>query len=192
MRHVLKPPTVPRGLFIAVEVFAGMDFAHQAQVHWMPPASTGQTNITHYLMSRDDGLTWKKVPGGGLVNSTTIWGLQRGQKVQVTLRAVNKVGPGPITKTSSYNRDSITYAQKKQADGASPMDWPMPLAKPLTTRPQMTRSQMAVAAATAAATVAAAATAAAAVAAAAAVPGSGCRKKKLAVAAAAAAGLATY
>eukprot|EP00277_Geminigera_cryophila_P035896 CAMPEP_0173094924 /NCGR_PEP_ID=MMETSP1102-20130122/31461_1 /TAXON_ID=49646 /ORGANISM="Geminigera sp., Strain Caron Lab Isolate" /LENGTH=159 /DNA_ID=CAMNT_0013984395 /DNA_START=176 /DNA_END=655 /DNA_ORIENTATION=- len=116
-------------------VSEGMDFGRSAQVHWLPPASTGQSNITHYLMSRDDGLTWKMVPGGGLVNTTTIRGLVREQKLQVTLRAVNKVGPGPTTKTSAYNRESVSHHQKMKADGANHLDWPMPLANPFKAPP---------------------------------------------------------
>jgi hypothetical protein len=133
MRHVLKPPTAPRGLVLGFDVKEGMDFAHKAEVVWMPPDSTGQSNITHYQISRDDGLTWKKVSGGGNVNRTVIFGLKRGQNVHVHLRAVNSVGAGPPVTTVVQNqaRPSFREVQKLRATKKS-CDWPIPLEKPRT------------------------------------------------------------
>lgn len=144
MRHVLKPPTAPRGLTIAWAVPDGKDFAESATVLWLPPASTGQTNITHYLMSRDDGLTWEKVEGGGDIKQTEVKGvgqldeddesttkeattLERGQEISILLRAVNAVGPGPWASASAVNRARLTYSQRKAADSLTlEADWPVP------------------------------------------------------------------
>lgn len=95
MRHVLKPPTAPRGLIISWTLPEGMDFAYNATVFWQAPASTGQSNITHYVISRDNGLSWTEVKGGGAINQTVLTGLRRQAHVHVHLRAVNAVGTGP-------------------------------------------------------------------------------------------------
>ena len=131
MRHVLKPPSAPRGVVLGFDLQEGMDFARTAEVLWQAPHTNGQTNITHYLLSRDDGLSWKRVPGGGLVNSTTLKGLRRGQEVHVLVRAVNKVGPGPWVKTSAKNQARLRTRLGKQREGTLELKSPA-VAQPLT------------------------------------------------------------
>ena len=129
MRHVLKPPSEPRGLILSWNVPEGMDFAYEATVIWQAPASTGQSNITHFLISKDEGLSWKELPGGGLLNQTVVKGLTRGQRLQVHIRAVNAVGPGPVAKISAYNRTPISYRERKKTDHSKFEDRALPLAK---------------------------------------------------------------
>ena len=129
MRHVLKPPSEPRGVVLAWQVPEGMDFAYEVTVVWQAPASTGHSEITHYLLSRNEGLSWKELPGGGSLNQTVVKGLTRGERVHIHLRAVNAVGPGPVTKVSAYNRAPITYREKKKTDQSKFEDRPLPLVK---------------------------------------------------------------
>jgi len=129
MRHVLKPPSEPRGLILSWNVPEGMDFAYEVTIIWQAPASTGQSNITHYLISKNEGLSWKELPGGGLLNQTVVKGLTRGQRLQIHLRAVNVVGPGPVAKISAYNRTPISYRERQKTDHSKFEDRPLPLAK---------------------------------------------------------------
>ena len=130
MRHVLKPPSAPKGVNIFWQVPNGMDFAFRATLRWSPPASTGQSNITHYLLSVDGGLTWTEVKGGGDVTEAELKGLKRGQVVSAWIRAVNVVGAGPWQQTSGTNRARFSAKELRKFQSVAPEDRPEPTAKP--------------------------------------------------------------
>ena len=132
MRHVLKAPSAPRGLSIFFQVPNGMDFAYRATVQWTVPKSTGQSNITHYLMSLDSGLTWAEVEGGGNITQTVLKGLKRGQEVTVLIRAVNVVGKGPWQKTSAVNKARQSHGDIQGIKTSQEEDRPLPVVKPRT------------------------------------------------------------
>ncbi|AGZ42862.1 fibronectin type III domain-containing protein [Actinoplanes friuliensis] len=86
------PATVP-GAPTAVAAAAGNT---QITVTFTPPAATGGRPITGYEVSTDNGTTWAALPDSGLVT-----GLTNGVAYAVRVRAVNAVGAGTASASTT-------------------------------------------------------------------------------------------
>jgi titin len=61
------------------------------------PGGTGNSPITNYQVSLDNGVTWRAFSPAAVTSPVTVAGLANGRAYQVRLRAVNAKGPGAAT-----------------------------------------------------------------------------------------------
>lgn len=71
----------------------------QLAVTYAPPESDGGAPITAYEASIDAGSTWW--PCADSVGECTLTNLRNGVQYRVTMRAVNGIGPGPVSATAA-------------------------------------------------------------------------------------------
>jgi outer membrane protein OmpA-like peptidoglycan-associated protein len=111
LRVVTKPetPTGPTG--------HGRD--RRLTVTWTAPANPGTSSITGYRVSIDRGRTWTTVhPTGGERLSATIVPVRNGRTYPVQVRALNRSGAGPASRTvkvtvAQWFRDRVSQKQRR-------------------------------------------------------------------------------
>ncbi|HHT47428.1 MAG TPA: hypothetical protein GX004_09140 [Firmicutes bacterium] len=107
----------------------------QVTLNWIAPASNGGSEITHYEVSSDNGVTWITAETD---TSHTFTGLTNGTTYTFKVRAVNSKGPGAeastaatpeavsvLTHTVNFYSNGSLYASKTvTGSSALDTDWP--------------------------------------------------------------------
>jgi probable HAF family extracellular repeat protein len=91
-------PAATPGTPIGLTATAGV---RQATVSWLAPPSDGGSPITGYVLQYTDGRSTQTLDVQGNTTSTTVTGLGLGTTCRFTVQAVNAIGTGPVSDSTT-------------------------------------------------------------------------------------------